>query len=69
MHAFSPPFPLLSSVSSSINLIVGLPLVNGDLKQALKRQSRRVAYMMSVEGGKVKVTSSTVMKTNAARVQ
>lgn len=44
-------------------------LVNGDLEQLpLNCQSPGVAYMMSVEG-KVKVTSSAVMKTHTAGVQ
>lgn len=50
-HAcLSPPVPLPCSVSSSINLLVGPPLVNGDLEQPpLNSRSLRVACMMSTE--------------------
>lgn len=72
MHAFllpSPFFPLPLSLLLSINLHCWSSLVNTDLEQLpLHRRHPRIAYMMSMKG-KVKVTSSTVMKTYAAQVQ
>lgn len=72
-HAcFSPPFLFSSSTArspSSINLQCWSSLVNTDLEQLpLYRRRPHIAYMMSMKG-KVKVTSSTVMKTYAAQVQ
>lgn len=69
MHAFLLP-PLFSALSLLFHKShCRSSLVNGDLKQApLNCRGPRVAYMMST-GGKVRVTSSTVMKTHAARVQ